>query len=140
MAHALEKRRASPVSLSAVRRWARQIAGQFHPERIILFGSYAYGRPNTASDVDILVVMPAANEINQSIRLTLALDPPFPLDLIVRMPEHLRRGMADGDCLLQKVVTKGKLLYEQAHGAMGSKGGGRRHGRKRIGAGQARAE
>ena len=80
--------------------------------------------------MDIQVVMPVANEINQSIRLTLALDPPFPLDPIVRTPEHLRRGMADRDCFLQEVVTKGKLLYEQADGAMGSKGGGQRHERK----------
>jgi hypothetical protein len=37
--------------------------------------------------------MPAGNEINQSIRLALALDPPFPLGLTVRTPEHLRRDL-----------------------------------------------
>jgi predicted nucleotidyltransferase len=110
-AQAPEKRGARRDSLSAVRRWARQIAARFHPERIILFGSHAHGRPQADSDVDILVVMPAANEITQAIRLTLAFDPPFALDLIVRTPEHLRRGLKDGDCFLREAVAKGRLLY-----------------------------
>lgn len=98
-------------TVPAVRRWAREIAARFHPERIILFGSHAYGRPRADSDVDILVVMPAANEISQSIRLTLALEPPFPLDLIVRTPEHVRRGLKDGDSFLREIITKGKVLH-----------------------------
>jgi len=35
----------------------RQIAEQFDPKQIILFGSYAYGYPRPESDVDLLVVM-----------------------------------------------------------------------------------
>jgi predicted nucleotidyltransferase len=128
-------RRARSISLSAVRRWAQQIASRFDPERIILFGSYARGRQCADSDVDILVVMPAANEITQAIRLTLAFDPPFALDLIVRTPEHLRRGLKDGDSFLREVIGEGRLLYEHAHDAMDSQGRGRRPRRRRAGAG-----
>jgi predicted nucleotidyltransferase len=99
-----QHRRVSGVSLAAIRRWARQIAAQFQPERIILFGSYAYGHPHADSDVDILVVMPSASEIRQSIRLTLAFDPPFPLDRIVRTPQHLRRGLEEGDSFLREAL------------------------------------
>jgi len=126
--------------LSEVRRWARQIAERFEPERIILFGSHACGRPRGDSDVDVLVVMPAANEISQSIRLTLALEPSFPLDLIVRTPEHVRRGLKDGDSFLREIITKGRLLYAQADRAMGSQGRGRRQGRRRVGSAQAGTE
>ncbi len=35
-----------------------RIAKEFQPERIILFGSYAYGKPRPDSDVDLLVVLP----------------------------------------------------------------------------------
>jgi len=108
-AQAPEKRGARRGSLSAIRRWARQIAARFHPERIILFGSH--GWPHADSDVDILVVMSAANEITQAIRLTLALNPPFALDLIVRTPEHLRRGLEDGDCFLREAVAEGRVLH-----------------------------
>ena len=34
------------VPMAAIRRFARQIADLFHPDKIILFGSYAYGKPN----------------------------------------------------------------------------------------------
>ena len=34
------------------------IAMRFQPEKIILFGSYASGRPDPGSGIDLLVVMP----------------------------------------------------------------------------------
>jgi hypothetical protein len=50
------------IPLAAIRRFARQLGERFHPDRIILFGSYAYGQPNPGSDVDLLVVMPTSSE------------------------------------------------------------------------------
>jgi predicted nucleotidyltransferase len=47
------------VSKSAIHRFARDVAERFKPEKIILFGSHAYGRPHKDSDVDILVIMRA---------------------------------------------------------------------------------
>jgi predicted nucleotidyltransferase len=106
--------------MAAIRRYARAIARRFHPDKVILFGSYAYGHPHEASDVDILVVMPAANEIDQSIRIWRALDAPFPLDLIVRTPRNLRWRLAQGDWFLREVIDKGKVLYEKTDGAVGA--------------------
>src|SRR5271157_4824127 len=85
------------IPLSAIRRFARRIAERFDPEKIVLFGSFAYGTPHEYSDVDLLVVMPTYDEINQSIRIIMAFDPVFPLDLIVRTPDRLRRRLAQGD-------------------------------------------
>jgi len=48
---------------AVIRDYARQIADKFHPDRMILFGPYAYGNPDRDSDVDILVVMPTPDEI-----------------------------------------------------------------------------
>src|SRR5690242_717853 len=81
--------RGADVPMSVIRRFARDVAERFQPEKIILFGSYAYGRPHADSDVDILVVMPARNEIDQAVRIDCQIDPPFPLDLIVRAPKNL---------------------------------------------------
>jgi uncharacterized protein len=114
--------RAARVPMAAIHRFAQQVAERFRPERIILFGSYAYGRPHAESDVDVLVVMPAANEISQSVRIWQTLDPPFPLDLLVRTPHNLRRRLDDGDWFLREVVSKGKVLYEQADPAVGAQG------------------
>lgn len=48
--------------MRVIRRYTRAIAAEFSPDKIILFGSYAYGTPHEDSDVDILVVMPARNQ------------------------------------------------------------------------------
>jgi predicted nucleotidyltransferase len=119
------------VPMAAISGFALQIGDRFIPEKIILFGSYAYGNPNPESDVDLLAVMPAANEINQSIRLTMAFEYPFSLDLIVRTPENVRRGLLEGDWFLREITTKGKVLYEKADSAMGAQGGSRPGRRKK---------
>ena len=71
-----------------------QIAEHFHPDKIILFGSYAYGQPHEESDVDLLVVMPAYDVVNQEIRIGEAFDWPFSLDLMVRTPQQVERGLS----------------------------------------------
>src|SRR5260370_11127993 len=110
------------IPIAAIRRYARLIADRFQPDKIVLFGSYAYGRPHPESDVDLLVVMPAADETNQAIRITLAFERPFPLDLIVRTPQNLRRRLADGNWVLREVMEKCPLLYEKRNRAVYPKG------------------
>ena len=110
--------------MAEIRRFAREVAERFAPEKIILFGSYAYGKPHADSDVDILVVMPARNEIDQAVRIDLATDHPFPLDLIVRTPKTLAWRLEEGDSFLQEITTRGKVLYEKADPRVGAKGGG----------------
>jgi len=127
-------RYASPnIPLSAIRRFARQIAERFHPEKIILFGSYAYGRPHKESDVDLLVIMQARNAIDQAIRINRAFERPFSVDLHVRTPHQIRQGLKDPDdrdWFLYEVTTKGKVLYEAPHRAVGLEGG-RGHGSRK---------
>src|SRR6266404_7952738 len=82
--------RGTDIPLCVIRRFARAVAERFHPDRIILFGSYAYGTPHADSDVDILVIMPARNQLDQAVKIHLALLPPFPLDLIVRTPRTMK--------------------------------------------------
>src|SRR5712692_10253274 len=77
------------IPLAAIRRFAGRIAQRFDPEKIILFGSFAYGTPHEDSDVDLLVVMPARNQHDQAVRIRWRLAAPFPLDLIVRTPKQL---------------------------------------------------
>ncbi|HEV3143023.1 MAG TPA: nucleotidyltransferase domain-containing protein [Gemmataceae bacterium] len=110
--------------MAAIRLFARQIAERFKPDKIILFGSYAYGTPHADSDVDLLVVMPAAREVTQAIRIRMALPAPFPLDLIVRTPERLARELEDCDWFLREIIEKGKVLYDKKNRPMGSQGRG----------------
>lgn len=116
-------RYASPnIPLSAIRRFAHQIAERFHPQKIILFGSYAYGTPHNESDVDLLVIMPAYNVVNQAIRIRRAFERPFVYDLIVRTPKQIEIGLREDDWFLREIVEKGKVLYEAPDGEMDSQG------------------
>jgi uncharacterized protein len=101
--------------MAVIRRFAREVAERFQPEKIILFGSHAYGRPHADSDVDILVVMPARNEIDQAVRIDRKIDPPIPLDLIVRTPRTLAWRLQEGDSFLREIMAKGKVLYKKNH-------------------------
>ena len=113
------------VPMSAIRHFARQVAKQFEPDKIILFGSFAYGVPNEASDVDILVIMPARNEIAQAIKIRMAIDAPFAMDLIVRTPSNMAWRLAEGESFGTEIVTKGKVLHEKTDRGMDSQGGRR---------------
>jgi predicted nucleotidyltransferase len=119
-------RYASPnIPMSAIRRFARQIAERFHPDKIILFGSYAYGTPDKESDVDLLVIMPARDVIAASVRIGLAFERMFVDDLFVRTPRQIERGLRDGDSFLREIMEKGKVLYEARGQTLGSQGRGR---------------
>lgn len=102
--------RVSPEAFQAV---VDHIAQTFSPEKIILFGSYAYGKPKPWSDVDLLVVIETdapnqkQSEINQSFLKT------FGLDILVRTPQEIAQRIPLGDFFLREIVTKGKVLYER---------------------------
>ncbi len=113
------------IPMRVIRRYARAIAQRFQPDKIILFGSYAYGTPNADSDVDLLVVMPTWNEISQAVQIRMALTAPFPMDLIVRTPTDMKRRLEEGEAYTTEITSKGKVLYEKGYRGVGPKGRGR---------------
>jgi predicted nucleotidyltransferase len=114
--------RGTDVPKRLIRRFARQVAERFRPEKIILFGSHAYGQPHADSDVDILVIMPTRNELDQTVNICLAVDYEFPLDLLVRTPKNLAWRLTEGDSFLREIVKRGKILYEKTNGRVGPQG------------------
>ena len=114
--------RGADIPMRVIRRFAREVAERFQPDKIILFGSYAYGTPHADSDVDILVIMPARNQLDQAVRIELACDPPFPLDIIVRTPKDVAWRLTEGDSLLREILEKGTVLYEKVDAGVGEEG------------------
>jgi predicted nucleotidyltransferase len=101
------------VSATTIREVARQIVDSFDPQRIILFGSHAYGQPGPGSDVDILVIMDTSlKETEQAVRICQAIDYHFGLDLIVRKPTTINHRLALGDAFLAEILGNGQVLYE----------------------------
>jgi hypothetical protein len=68
------------VERSKIRKFSDAVARKFHPQKIILFGSYAHGHPTEDSDVDLLVIMPRTRERGErmSVRIRHAVPRDFP--------------------------------------------------------------
>lgn len=90
---------------------------QFHPEQVILFGSYAYGEPTPDSDVDLLIVknietspVSEATRIRRALRHLRHTGSNLPLDIMVRAPEDLRERIDHGADFHEEIVSKGLVL------------------------------
>ncbi len=93
----------------------QHIVQVLHPEKIILFGSYAYGKPTPDSDVDLLIIMETDLPTSQRyIAVSRLLDPrPFPVDILVKKPDEVDSALKKGDFFLNEILTRGILLYER---------------------------
>jgi predicted nucleotidyltransferase len=93
-----------------------KIVSQLRPEKIILFGSYAYGTPTPDSDVDLLIIMDTqAPRKERSWAVSRLLIPrPFPVDIVVKTPREIDHALAGRDFFLQEILDRGKVLYERS--------------------------
>jgi predicted nucleotidyltransferase len=94
----------------------QKIATELKPEKIVLFGSYAYGTPNPHSDVDLLVIMETkASPKDRSWAVSRLLLPrPFPVDILVKTPKEVEKALKTGDFFLKEILTRGKVLYDRS--------------------------
>jgi len=98
-----------------LRKVVRRMVQALRPEKIILFGSYAYGIPSPDSDVDLLVIMEtSASPAERYLTVSRLLRPrPFPVDILVKTPDEIRRALDQGDFFIREIITQGLILYEQ---------------------------
>ena len=101
------------VTLKDIREIVQQIVERFRPQKVILFGSYAQGKPTEDSDVDLLVVM-ETNEraLHAAARISAAIYHPFPLDVLVMSSEESEETKAVVGGLAYPAHHWGKVLYE----------------------------
>lgn len=101
------------TSAAEIRAFVDQVVRRFRPGKVILFGSYAYGEPTEDSDVDLMVILPHRGPAaRMATRIRLACPRTFPMDLVVRTPSEVHRGIRSGDPLLREVMEKGVVLHE----------------------------
>ncbi len=106
--------------LAFIRRLCKRIAEAYHPEKIVLFGSHAYGTPTPESDVDLLIVMDyEGRPSEQSLKISRELDLVTPMDLLVRTPAEVAWRLKDGDMFMVDIMTNGKVMYESEHARVG---------------------
>ena len=102
------------VPAGEIKEYCAAIARAFQPEKIILFGSHAYGRPHRDSDVDVLVIIPNAKRHGRRPALTIRrkVHATFPVDILVKEPREIARRLREGDSLLEEIVNRGRVMYE----------------------------
>lgn len=105
------------VQSSVLEKAVERIVEEYQPEKIILFGSYAYGRPNDDSDFDLLIIKQtderpidrrvAVRTLLRSLKLWPLVSP------IVLTPTELDERLSMGDPFADEIFTNGELLYER---------------------------
>ncbi len=87
-------------------------------EKIILFGSYAYGHPDKHSDIDILVIKNIDKEEVRDFRIKLKMHlwelitrENRPIDILVDSEERIDQRIREGDLFYKEILTKGNVIY-----------------------------
>ena len=95
----------------------RRIVDKLDPERIVLFGSYAYGKPNQDSDVDLFVIQETTQKyVDRCVAISELIIPrPFPLDIIVKTPQEVELALQKCDYFIKEIIERGRVLYERSN-------------------------
>ena len=93
----------------------KRIVSELKPEKIILFGSYAYGNPTPDSDVDLLVIIETKLTYKERYLSVSRLLRPrhFPVDIIVKTPKEIEKALRTNSFFTREIYTKGIVLYER---------------------------
>lgn len=92
-----------------------KIKNEYLPEKIILYGSFAYGNPTDESDIDLLIIKETLDRpIDRRLIVRKIVSNPkryIPFQPIVVTPEELNRRLQMGDQFFEEILTRGEVLY-----------------------------
>ena len=99
-----------------IKQIAAKIAREYKPDKVILFGSHAWGNPSPDSDVDLFIIKKSKKrqiDRMRELRMKLIGNNFPPLDLLIYTPKELNRRLAIGDFFVREIIENGQVLYEQ---------------------------
>lgn len=99
-----------------IKKVTETIIKEFNPEKVVLFGSHAWGSPEKNSDIDLFIVKDDAKKNTREMAIDLErilLPRTFPIDVIVYKPAQVEESLKDKNIFITKIITKGKTLYDQ---------------------------
>lgn len=92
----------------------KRIVRDYQPEKIYLFGFFAWGKPTQDSDVDLLIVKRTEEDfLQRHFRVRRIIDGEIAADILIQTPRELKRRLNLGDFFYRDIVKKGKCLYEK---------------------------
>ena len=88
----------------------RKIKDRYNPEKIILFGSYAYGKPTRDSDVDILIIKKTKKRhIDRNVKIREIIGKENKLvavETVVYTPKEINERVKMEDDFIKKILEK----------------------------------
>lgn len=102
------------IALPDIRPLMQSLVERFRPQKVILFGSYAYGEPHEGSDLDLLVVVPNPPQRREAWRVATELGKqcPTPLQIVFMSPEEFEETKDVVGGLAYPAHHWGKTLHE----------------------------
>jgi predicted nucleotidyltransferase len=101
------------IARDDIEQFSRELAREFRPRRIVLFGSHANGQTRPDSDVDLLVTMEyTGNSRHVAAKIIRRLKPRFAVDLVVRREQEVAERVREHDFFLTEALKKGRVLHE----------------------------
>lgn len=92
-----------------------QIKREYMPDKIILYGSYAYGKPTRDSDIDLLIVKDTdKRRVDRFVEVSRLVYQPgrhVSVSPLVYTPKELEERLSLGDDFVEEVLSKGEVLY-----------------------------
>jgi predicted nucleotidyltransferase len=105
----------SEATRSALQRILLKLIAGYSPEKVILFGSQAYGTPERDSDIDLLIIKETNDHfIDRWVevqRILVGTHPGLAVDTFVLTPLELTNRLAIGDQFLSEILENGEVLY-----------------------------
>lgn len=104
-----------PINGELIKEIVSRLVSKVNPQKIIMFGSHAYGRPTKESDLDLLIIKNTKLSLSKRYGMVSdALYPRFfPIDFIVRTPAEIKKRLSGFDPFIKEVLSQGKVLYEK---------------------------
>lgn len=94
----------------------KKIVEKYRPEKIILFGSHAWGKPTKDSDIDLFIIKktttPGMKRVEQLDKIFLRRE--VALDFLVYTPAQIKETLKSGDIFINKILSEGIVCYDKA--------------------------
>lgn len=98
-----------------ISRIVEKIVADYAPQKVILFGSYAYGEPDSDSDIDMLIVKETSERFLDRWmtvqRIITGLHRSLPVEPLVLTPQELENRLTVGDQFIADILERGTVLY-----------------------------
>ena len=93
----------------------QNLMAEYAPEKVVLFGSYAYGAPGPDSDIDLLIVKETSDRFIErwitAQRILTGTHRMLPVETLVLTPQEIEQHLTIGDQFIAEILQKGKVVY-----------------------------